>query len=433
MQDLKSKWKIVVLCGGRGASRFAGALAQRFSHVTFLVNAYDDGRSTGRIRAYLGVLGPSDIAKNLTTLVAAAHGADAHITAFLRLRLPAAVPIQDLELLLASLIWEKRFTERIARYELARTFSMHVSQLPVHIGQPVREYLHGFVDRLKFAEKRWKVAFDLRDMAVRNAVLVGAYYAHGEQYNRAASALQRILGIESDVVVSSERQGFLVATLSNGTVLHCESDIAESPRAAPIHRIHIVNSAPTRDEVRGVVPSGDAGAVSSYIESKWGSCRIPSEVAVKHLRECDALIYAPGTHYSSTIPTLIDVGQIIRELHVPKILIANLVQEQDQLDVADIVTNVCRYGEGFGTSESSGALTEQMVSRYVTHVVVDADRHEIFSTTPGDYLPINRERLRSIAQIVEHNVEDKGLPGFHAPEPLVDTLTDIIARYYSQR
>ena len=55
---------VVVLNGGRGAATLIPTLLSRQGlHVTSIVNAYDDGKSTGEIRRRFGMLGPSDIRK----------------------------------------------------------------------------------------------------------------------------------------------------------------------------------------------------------------------------------------------------------------------------------------------------------------------------------------------------------------------------------
>ena len=55
---------VVILNGGRGASTIIPSLLERQRlHVTSVVNAYDDGKSTGVIRRFFGMLGPSDIRK----------------------------------------------------------------------------------------------------------------------------------------------------------------------------------------------------------------------------------------------------------------------------------------------------------------------------------------------------------------------------------
>ena len=55
---------VVVINGGRGAAGLISALLSKQGlHVTSVVNAYDDGKSTGEIRRFFGMLGPSDIRK----------------------------------------------------------------------------------------------------------------------------------------------------------------------------------------------------------------------------------------------------------------------------------------------------------------------------------------------------------------------------------
>src|SRR6056300_1396010 len=54
----------VVINGGRGAGTLIPALLEfPGSNVTSIVNAYDDGKSTGEIRKFFDMLGPSDIRK----------------------------------------------------------------------------------------------------------------------------------------------------------------------------------------------------------------------------------------------------------------------------------------------------------------------------------------------------------------------------------
>src|SRR6185503_5778358 len=64
-----SGFKVVILCGGRGSGPLANQLLDQGASVTCLVNAYDDGLSTGRLRYIFDELGPSDLRKNLLSLM----------------------------------------------------------------------------------------------------------------------------------------------------------------------------------------------------------------------------------------------------------------------------------------------------------------------------------------------------------------------------
>src|SRR5512135_1253245 len=69
-----------------------------FSPVTFVVNAYDDGKSTGHIREHLNCLGPSDPAKLVAML--AEKGMVPAISQVLRKRLPTEGTAEQLQQLL---------------------------------------------------------------------------------------------------------------------------------------------------------------------------------------------------------------------------------------------------------------------------------------------------------------------------------------------
>ena len=62
--------RITLFCGGRGSATIIRALLRRSDvDLTLLVNAYDDGFSTGSLRNFIpGMLGPSDFRKNLSYL-----------------------------------------------------------------------------------------------------------------------------------------------------------------------------------------------------------------------------------------------------------------------------------------------------------------------------------------------------------------------------
>src|SRR5580765_9080159 len=62
--------RIVLFCGGRGSATIIRALLRQSEiELTLLVNAYDDGLSTGTLRNFIpGMLGPSDFRKNLSYL-----------------------------------------------------------------------------------------------------------------------------------------------------------------------------------------------------------------------------------------------------------------------------------------------------------------------------------------------------------------------------
>ena len=80
---------VVLFSGGRGSGTLASELV-RYPHVklTLAINGYDDGKSTGEVRRFLGnSLGPSDFRKNASRLASALRTCPAELVELLDVRL----------------------------------------------------------------------------------------------------------------------------------------------------------------------------------------------------------------------------------------------------------------------------------------------------------------------------------------------------------
>jgi hypothetical protein len=67
----RAKLSVVLFSGGSGTQTITEAFLKHPQiSLTILINAYDDGHSTGRLRRFIpGMLGPSDIRKNINRLM----------------------------------------------------------------------------------------------------------------------------------------------------------------------------------------------------------------------------------------------------------------------------------------------------------------------------------------------------------------------------
>ena len=66
-----NKINFTIFAGGSGNSRLIEILSKiKEVNLNIIVNCYDDGKSTGRLRYLIdGMLGPSDIRKNISSLL----------------------------------------------------------------------------------------------------------------------------------------------------------------------------------------------------------------------------------------------------------------------------------------------------------------------------------------------------------------------------
>src|SRR5437868_9405575 len=67
----RSQINVVLFSGGSGTQSITEAFLKHPQiSLTILINAYDDGHSTGRLRRFIpGMLGPSDVRKNIARLM----------------------------------------------------------------------------------------------------------------------------------------------------------------------------------------------------------------------------------------------------------------------------------------------------------------------------------------------------------------------------
>src|ERR1700691_3443547 len=68
---LHDRLRVVMFSGGSGTKSIASFLLRHPQvDLTVVVNCYDDGHSTGRLRRFIpGMLGPSDIRKNIARMM----------------------------------------------------------------------------------------------------------------------------------------------------------------------------------------------------------------------------------------------------------------------------------------------------------------------------------------------------------------------------
>src|SRR6185369_12562027 len=91
---MRAPIRIALFCGGRGSATIIRALLRRGDvELTLLVNAYDDGLSTGSLRSFIpGMLGPSDFRKNLSYLFGNYSQSQYALKSLMEYRLPGGAP-----------------------------------------------------------------------------------------------------------------------------------------------------------------------------------------------------------------------------------------------------------------------------------------------------------------------------------------------------
>lgn len=260
--------RVLVVAGGTGSTNLQIGLHGAGIEYELLVNAYDDGKSTGFVRRVAKCLGPSDIRKNL-------H---------------ARLGIQE-----RNSVFHSTFGAR---------FSAETSEGARHFC--FERCKHNGAMRLGLSE--WfRIAGEQRyeDVAVMNLVLAGLAVLHGSM-QAAADHLAEPLGLlgRSDLHLSSDVNAELFAQSRSGQLVP-EGDIVTWGRA--------------EDPLESIEFRRDGEPFTPQLENR----------AAEAIDRAGAVIIAPGTLFSSILPTLVTKG--LCEALRPKavIVIENLQMDAD--------------------------------------------------------------------------------------------------------
>ena len=320
--------RIVLFCGGRGSATIIRALLRRSEvELTLLINAYDDGFSTGTLRNFIpGMLGPSDFRKNLSYLFG--DHSQAALKSLMEYRLSG----------------ERGEIEKLAGFAAGPALADQplkdwFAQLPHEMSNRLRRLLARF---FAYAGAR----FDYRDCALGNLVFAGAYLEQGEDFNAAAAAVAALVDSRARLFNVSEPQNrVLVGLKQDGTLLASEAAIVSPQSTSPITDLYLLEqplAAAMLEELAGLDTIG---------KQAWLSARdaVPklSGAAAQALAGADIILYGPGTQHSSLFPSYRIARAALEESPAPvKALVINLESDNDiqNLSAGDIVDGALHYG-----------------------------------------------------------------------------------------
>ena len=259
---------ILIVAGGTGSIQIQQGLHAYLGEldgvkIQVLVNAYDNGLSTGAVRTVVNgvILGPSDVRKNQTTL------------------LKIVDPKSPYHALL-----DIRFTVQTSE---ARQFCLDkIAELPV--GGVVTEFNRTLLREAVevYFNQKLSMSIDYNDFALANIIYAGFAIANGNSLRAAAGIMAQIMGLPKDgVILNDDTSLFLGAVTKSGVKLFDEGDI--------------VKWGSIEDPIVDVFFTDANGNISEPV-----LC----QEAKKAIQEADLIILSTGTQWSSLIPTYASKG-----------------------------------------------------------------------------------------------------------------------------
>lgn len=395
---------VVILNGGRGAAAVIPALlARQGLHVTSVVNAYDDGKSTGEIRRFFGMLGPSDIRKVQELMLPGDH--------------------RDCQ---ANLhLFQYRFPQDSTRSDvLAHLQAFANGEQPDLVGATltsakVRSALQSFVAEflagLNAIERVSGERFSFADCSIMNCIYAGAFLVFNRNIEQATLFIDRLFKLRGTVLPTSIEDKKLVALRENGQMLYNEAEIVELRSNVRVERIYLLDKPLDKSRFE-MLNTADK---RYYLERHH--CYVGVSPGVRlALQQADVIIYSAGTQHSSLYPTYLSAGlaQAIADNRAAfKVFVTNIGADYEtpSYKASDYIRGAHRYLNLSDARDYSMGELFDVVLINQSHLKSD-DTYVDFDESGFADIPVRR---------VVDSFESPASPGKHDGSKVVQTILDL--------
>lgn len=384
--------KVVVFCGGRGSTPLIKELLRWPDiELTLLVNAFDDGLSTGEIRRLIpGFLGPSDFRKNILNSLLVDSYDQTVLKELMEYRT------------LSNFVQNP--TNALEFYKANPSIASLVSKLSPVTKKSIDRLILEF---FKLGPTRIS-SFDFSDCAFGNLLFAGAYLSNGYSFSGASDKLSELFGVAARIINISDQNAHLVAVMEDGVVLPDEATIVSPHSPGSIKDLFLLPA-----PLEALVGKDSANLLQtnapSFLETQKKTPS-PSTEAVKALSEADLIVYGAGTQHSSLFPSYMILNSLITEVdsRVPKVLIANLDFDHDIVgwDLQKLVESVAKY---WGVQSPLDVCS---------HVLLD--HASVFAESLGSF--------DNCPEIIKSSFRNQNKQAVHSGSALVDALFSIVRR-----
>jgi 2-phospho-L-lactate transferase/gluconeogenesis factor (CofD/UPF0052 family) len=419
---------VVLFCGGRGSASIIRELLSRPRiRLSLLVNAYDDGLSTGALRDLVqGMLGPSDFRKNLSYLLDLYSAQQYALQQMLEYRLP-----KDADDSVGASI--KEYVRTGVPKDLPPPLGAALADLDGPMRKQIVQFLRVFFE---YVEGKGDT-FHYADCSFGNLIFAGAYLKMGS-FNAAYRELAKICGSQAELInVSRGECRTLVALKEDGQLLCCEAEIVGPQSGVPIRDLFFFERRPCQAEL-DEIKDRSLDEKEAWLRARQLAVEISDE-ARQALRKADIIIFGPGTQHSSLFPSYRIARDAVRTSPARvKGLVLNLHVDHDiqGLKATDLIDRVLTY-LGDPTNEHqviTHALWNRASGVAADGIALAREKLDVSSIYRGVQVifsdlqnPI-KPRVHngySVANRIVEVFEDGGLPG---RLPVLDIYVDLLGR-----
>jgi 2-phospho-L-lactate transferase/gluconeogenesis factor (CofD/UPF0052 family) len=412
----RSQINLVLFSGGSGTHSITEALRRHPQiRLRILINAYDDGHSTGRLRKFIpSMLGPSDVRKNISRLMPSAERCHKSLQLLSDHRLPVGVS-REAALLMLNAIIAGEFS-KLDPPKIAEAFRA----LTVGQAEQYRSFLATF---LEYFHGEGREDFDFTDCALGNLLFAGCFLQQGRDFNRTIAAFSRFYEVAEGTLLNVTRGEnlYLVAEKEDGAMLLGEADIVAAQSSAKISRLYLIDEAIYRSRVENAAGTPPEGGWLPLVRDASRTPRLDPEAA-RAIAEADVIVYGPGTQHSSLFPSYMTEGvgeAIAANQSADKIFIGNITRDLDMQE--DDINDLAR--KFLEAMNRGGAAAGVEWKDCVTHFFVQ-DSQSV-SGPSAKYIPFDPSKFLYPIETV-HVRDWEAVEGRHSGGFVVDELQRIV-------
>ncbi len=411
---IQEKLKVVMFSGGRGTDAITKALL-RYPDIelTLLVNTYDDGLSTGLLRRFIpGMLGPSDVRKNISRFLHHKHDTSSQALLFLvEYRFPD--PFETKEALSLLRAFSNLEDTTYTQHEIFQARdNLSLTQI-----RTTSSYLEAFLSYYD-AHPENHSWFPFGDVSLGNLLFAGCYLVNKQNFNEAVRAFSRFTDTGERVLnLTNGENCVLVAIKENGAYLHDEASIVGPQDTSRIEEIFLLPRYLKEGEMSDQMTKSEKIAFLRNME------RLPSlsEQAKQAILEADIIIYGPGTQYSSLLPSYLTLGvaeAIEQNVKAEKIFIANIARDYDILG-EDATTLVRSFLWNMSRKGVYPTVCQKFISRFFFQ------KPETTSSGEVPYVPFNAHEFEYPMEKVRW-IDWEGEKGKHSGTKTISELLILV-------
>ena len=396
---------ILIFNGGRGAKNLILEL-QKFNNLrmTSIVNAYDDGKSTGKIREFFDMLGPSDIRKTMELML----------------------PKTDKHYKLKNNTFKFRFNKNIKYQEAIIIIKKIISGKDyaneLFIDSTIKKFLNYFLEFCEYKKKTMNKKLNFSDSSLVNCIFAGAFLYTKRDFDLTIETLCKTFNLQHQILVNSPQNKFLTALRLNGKILYTEAEIVELRSSVKIKNIYLLDQSIKSLKEKQLSPKSELKLLNFFQSNINLSVKVKEEIL-----KANIIIFSAGTQHSSLYPTYLTSGladTIKKNQKAYKFYITNIGADYEtpRYKTSDYIKGAFKYLTKTSNKKFNykDFFDYNLINKTYSNKKVNYVKHD----------PENFDKIQS--KIILDNYESLEYPGQHDGEKLVKTILQISNLLYEK-